>query len=397
MMSKRSRILILVASLALGLMYVFPIWRINLEAPQYPEGLGMVIQIDNIEGQKEHDLSNINNLNHYIGMYPIEPDEIPELKLMPWIVAVLIGMGLLTSALGRRRLLYGWTALLVVVSVVGMADFYKWEYEYGHNLDTENAIIKIPGMSYQPPLIGSRKILNFTAHSWPGTGGWAAILACMTAVAVAGVEWKRGRRDTDGEPATPDPGGGPDPTGEDDPVGGDDSVAAGESSGRSTSRELVGTAVLLILITGCGDPQPRALEPGTDSCEHCLMVLDADAHGTEMVTSTGVVHTFDSVECLISFLENGDPRGRVHSLWVTDFGNPTKLVEAEKAYYLVSPALGSPMGLGITAFAREEDRDGAVHAFGGEPLNWRGVKKLVKEAWPNGRPVRHGGHSVAMK
>ena len=99
MMAKGSRVAILVASLALGLMYVLPVWSIELEAPQYPEGLGMVIRINTIEGEKEHDLTNINRLNHYIGMQEIVPESIPELDLMPKIVAVLMVLGVLTAAL----------------------------------------------------------------------------------------------------------------------------------------------------------------------------------------------------------------------------------------------------------------------------------------------------------
>ena len=103
MMAKRSRVAILVASLALGLLYVLPVWTIDLEAPQYPEGIGMVIRLHTIEGQKEHDLNNINNLNHYIGMQAIEPDSIPELRWMPIIVAVLMVTGIGVATLGRRR------------------------------------------------------------------------------------------------------------------------------------------------------------------------------------------------------------------------------------------------------------------------------------------------------
>src|SRR3990170_1181546 len=172
MMTKGSRILVLVAALAMGLVYVLPVWRITLQAPQYPEGLGMVIQINTIEGVKKHDLNNINNLNHYIGMKRIVPESIPEMKIMPVVVGVFIFLGLLTAAVGRRKLLYGFMGLFLAFSITGMVDFWMWEYDYGHNLDEENAIIKVPGMSYQPPLIGSRQILNFKAHSWPGWGGW---------------------------------------------------------------------------------------------------------------------------------------------------------------------------------------------------------------------------------
>ncbi len=386
-MSNRSRILILLASLALGLMYVLPVWRITLEAPQYPEGLGMVIRIDDIAGVKEHDLRNINNLNHYIGMRVIEPDDIPELRIMPWVVAALMLGGALTAALGRRHMLYLWTAAFVTISVVGMADFYRWEYDYGHNLDEENAIIKIPGMSYQPPLIGSRQILNFTAHSWPGGGGWAAILACGMGVFVTGAEMRRARRGAEAQGVAVDAAG----------VGRDPSAGPSSTRGGSAGGGVAGAALLAMLLSGCADPEPRALVAGVDTCAHCLMTLAEAEYGSELVTTTGVVHTFDSVECLVSFLEHGRMIGEVHSLWVTDFGNPRDLVPAEKAFYLVSPSLGSPMGLGVTAFAHEDARNAALQAFGGEASTWRGVKELVTDTWPNGRPVNHGGHGSEIR
>src|SRR4029079_18856728 len=108
--------------------------------------------------------------NHYIGMKPIEPDAIPEVRVMPWIDAGLAAFGLLGAALGARRLLYGWLGGFVTLAVVGLIDFWRWEYDYGHNLDLEHAIIKVPGMTYQPPLIGTKQLLNFTASSWPAVG-----------------------------------------------------------------------------------------------------------------------------------------------------------------------------------------------------------------------------------
>ena len=359
MMATRSRIVILIASLALGLLYVLPIWTIDLEAPQYPEGIGMVIRLNTIEGQKQHDLQNINGLNHYIGMQAIEPDSIPELRLMPIIVAVLILTGLGVAALGRRRLLYAWTAGFILISVVGLADFWKWEYDYGHNLDP-TAAIQVPGMSYQPPLIGSRQILNFSAHSWPGAGGWIAILAAVTAVLVTASEAKRGRED------------------------GARAVSAGAA------------ALLLLVVAGCSDPGPRPLRAGADSCADCLMVIDANGHGGEIVTRTGKVHTFDSAECMANHLVHLVDDD-VHSLWVVDFSNPEELVPAESAFYLISPTLASPMGLGITAFGRAQDRAGAMHAFGGEAASWDRIRDFVAEAWPDGRPpMPHGGHASTL-
>lgn len=189
-MKKQSRALTGAAALILLLVYVFPIWKITLEAPQYPEGIGMHIMIDNIRGEKEHDLQNINGLNHYIGMKRIEPDAIPELRVMPFIMAGIIALGLAAAITGKRWLLYTWVLVFVIAGVVGMVDFYLWEYDYGHNLDEVNAIIKIPGTSYQPPLIGSKQILNFVAHSWPGLGGWITFLSLGTGLFVSLKEFR---------------------------------------------------------------------------------------------------------------------------------------------------------------------------------------------------------------
>jgi hypothetical protein len=188
-MRRSSRYALAGASLALLLLYLTPLWHIGLKAPQYPEGLGMYIWISRITGEKPQDLNSINGLNHYIGMKTIVPESIPELKVMPLVVAVLVAGGLLVALLGRRRLLYGWAVLFAAGALAGLADFWKWGYQYGHELDP-HAAIKIPGMSYQPPLIGSKQLLNFHATSWPALGGWIAILALAVVITLAVREWR---------------------------------------------------------------------------------------------------------------------------------------------------------------------------------------------------------------
>ncbi len=174
-MSRLARLLVAIASVAVLGVFAFPLWRVTLEAPQYPEGIGMLIHVDGVGGVKEHDLDNINGLNHYIGMKRIEPDAIPELVFMPWIAGAMVVTGLAVAAAGRRRLYVGWSVLVLATLAAGMYDFWRWEYDYGHDLDLEHAAIKIPGMAYQPPLIGSKQILNFVAHSYPDVGGWLLI------------------------------------------------------------------------------------------------------------------------------------------------------------------------------------------------------------------------------
>jgi hypothetical protein len=201
-MRRSSRVVLAIAALMLGALYVLPLWRIDLTAPQYPEGLGLRILLDGIIGRSPNDLQNINNLNHYIGMQRIEPDSIPELRFMPWIVAGLIALGLAVAASGRRAMLYAWLGVLALAATAGLADFWRWGYDYGHNLDP-SAAIKVSGMSYQPPLIGPKTLLNFRAESWPDLGGLLALAVVATVAAVAVIEIRRTRRQRSGAPAEP--------------------------------------------------------------------------------------------------------------------------------------------------------------------------------------------------
>lgn len=195
-MTRASRVTLALAALLLAALYLAPLWRIQLHAPQYPEGLGLLIWVDRITGVQPNDLNSINNLNHYIGMRAIEPDDFPELRWMPWLVGALIAGGLGVALIGRRGPLYVWLQFLLLAAVAGLVDFYRWGYAYGHELD-EHAAIQVPGMSYQPPVIGSKQLLNFEASSWPALGGWIACLAMAIALTVAVLEWRRVRRTAD--------------------------------------------------------------------------------------------------------------------------------------------------------------------------------------------------------
>lgn len=184
-MSRLARSLMVVAAALLALATALPVWRISLVAPQYPEGMGMLIRLNTIEGAKENDLDNINHLNHYIGMRSIEPADMPELQSMRSIVLLIAVAGVGAAAIGRRAALYAWAAVFGAAAAAGVADFWWRTYTYGHTLDLSHAAIQIPGLAYQPPLLGSKQIANFTASAWPASGGIAiAIAATLAAVAV---------------------------------------------------------------------------------------------------------------------------------------------------------------------------------------------------------------------
>ena len=323
-MPRMARVLTAVAALLLATMYVTPVWSVRLVAPQYPEGIGMLIRLHTIEGVKEHDLRNINSLNHYIGMKAIEPDAIPELRYMPWIVAGLIAAGLAVAVLGRRRLLIGWTAAFTLLAAAGLYDFWRWSYDYGHNLDFENAIIVVPDMTYQPPLLGTKQLLNFTATSLPAAGGVLAGIALALAFGALVFSYRP----------------------------------------RRVRAAAVGTAMMA---TACVATPGLAL--GVDACAECRMLITDPRFGAVLVTPTGKTLEFDSVDCLRSWLRD-HPDAERRALWVVDAGTGV-LVPAEQALYVVDGTVRPPMGSTV-AYAR-------AHTDMGRALSWMALEARAPE------------------
>ena len=324
-----SRWLTLAAALLLIGAFVFPLWRIDLEAPQYPEGIGMLVRVHTVDGLKENDLQNINGLNHYIVMTEIRPDAIPELRYMPWIVAMLVATGLVTVAVNRRGALAACVVVFAATALAGLYDFWRWGYDYGHDLDP-NAIIQVPGMVYQPPLIGSKQLLNFTAHSWPGLGG-----------VLVGVSLGLG------------------------------ALALLVAVRRRAAPAALAAATLL---AACAPNGPRAIAYGEESCGYCRMTITDPRFGTEARTSTGRVHTFDSIECLAAYVHAADS-SRLREVWVSDFERPGTLVAADSATFWRVGGGVSPMGKGLVA-TRNGRRPAGI-ADAGPPLRWSAVVELV--------------------
>jgi copper chaperone NosL len=167
-----SRIILLAVMLLFFSALFFPMWRIELWAPQYPEGLVLQLYANRIGG----DVDIINGLNHYIGMKTLHTENFPEFKFLPYIVGVFGLFALAAGLIGKRKMLYGLFVSFATFGILAAVDFYRWNYQYGHDLDP-NAAIRVPGMAYQPPLIGYKQLLNFGAYSIPDIGGWLLIAA----------------------------------------------------------------------------------------------------------------------------------------------------------------------------------------------------------------------------
>ncbi|RAU82815.1 hypothetical protein [Pontibacter arcticus] len=182
-MKTYQKILMIGAALSLGLLFLFPMWKIFLKAPQYPEGLELHIWVNKLGGSSESVLQNFNILNHYIGMKPIHANSFAELKFMPYIVIAFMITGVIAAFIGKRKIILAWTGMLMLGGAAGILDFYLWLVKFGTNLDP-TAPIKVPGMTYVPPLLGSKTLLNFDALSLPALGSLGILLAVVLALTV---------------------------------------------------------------------------------------------------------------------------------------------------------------------------------------------------------------------
>jgi copper chaperone NosL len=161
------KVLTILSSLLMFTVIFFPIWRIELTAPQYPEGLVLEIWTNKLAGN----VDIINGLNHYIGMRKLHAEDFLEFTVLPYIIIGFAVLGLAVLIVNKKSIYNAWFYLFILISIVSMIDFYRWEYDYGHELNPD-APIKVPGMAYQPPLLGYKKLLNFGAYSVPDIGGW---------------------------------------------------------------------------------------------------------------------------------------------------------------------------------------------------------------------------------
>lgn len=336
-----SRIAILIASLAMIGSFFLPIWRIELWAPQYPEGLMMKIWLSHLSG----DVDIINGLNHYIGMAHIKEEMFPEFIVLPYLAALFVLLGLVVAWLNKRIGALAYLGLMVVAGIAAMVDFYQWGYQYGHNLDP-TAAISVPGMAYQPPLIGYKKLLNFGAYSVPDWGGFLFIFAGVVLTLVVACEYYFCIN------LRPD------------------------SKTKLKSMRIV-AAIGLLFLFAC-TPQPSPIQYGHDQCEFCKMTIMDDRFAAELVTNKGKVYKFDDLFCLDKYYRmQGSKESDYGHILVNDYNEQGTLIDLRKAALLKAEDLRSPMGGNIAAFSSLEKLKAfqAEKQWQAETTNWSHLKK----------------------
>ena len=173
-----SRLFLLAAAITIAGSIFFPLWKMHLVAPQYQDGLDLYIWSYKINGggyNGQH-LTEINNLNHYIGMKKIEQADFMEMRWMPFVFGLIILLTLRSIVFGEMSNVVDLFAVFTYFGLFSIGSFWYRLYEYGHNLDPQ-APVKIK--PFTPLLIGVKQIANFREYSFPQLGAYLLCLAVL--------------------------------------------------------------------------------------------------------------------------------------------------------------------------------------------------------------------------
>lgn len=328
-----SRILLIVAAVLLATNIFLPIWQIQLYAPQYPEGLELLIYADKLAG----DVEIINGLNHYIGMKTLHTEDFIEFSILRYIFGFFALCIIAVALIGRKKAVYIVFGAFVLFAVIAMADFYRWNYNYGHDLDPQ-AAIKVPGMAYQPPLIGYKQLLNFGAYSIPDTGGLLFIGAGILLLVVVLMET--------------------------------------HALARWFRRKKVAAAALLVFglmsFMACSQEGPIAVQVNKDACAFCKMTITDIKFATQLATPKGRHYIFDDISCMLDY-QKANSEAKSSDFYIADFSRPSDFIKADQAILLHSDSLRSPMGGNIAGFAIRDSMIRYQTTFNGTELQWKNM------------------------
>ena len=186
---QQRRLIFIAACILLPVFFmpVLPIWMMKLWAPQYREGLTLLIYTNGIRG----DLQSINTLNHYVGMRQITAADFAEFRYLPQALTLFGFFALLGGLFNHRWLAaIGWLAF-TGFAVYMFRDYAIWLWRYGHELDP-HAPITLPAFS--PPIIGFKQMANFRVLSVPHAGTLLLGVAWLLGPLVLWMDRREARR-----------------------------------------------------------------------------------------------------------------------------------------------------------------------------------------------------------
>jgi hypothetical protein len=165
-----ARLVLGLLTIFVGLSFLVPMWHINMKAPQYPEGLDLYIYSFKVDGGNDgNDVQEINVLNHYIGMAPLDRASLTDLDWIPFLFVGMIIFALRTAVIGKVRSMIDLLVMTTYAGIFGFGRLYYKLYTFGHNLDPKAPITVDP---FMPVMWGKKQIANFLTEANPGLGTW---------------------------------------------------------------------------------------------------------------------------------------------------------------------------------------------------------------------------------
>lgn len=141
--------------------------------------------------------------------------------------------------------------------------------------------------------------------------------------------------------------------------------------------------LLISLLTVCScEPKAQAINYGQDGCDYCRMTIVEEHYGTEVVSTTGKVYKFDSIECLAAFqFKDMIAKDKIHELYFTDFEDAGNLYPLADLVFVYAKKLRSPMGLNLSAYRNPETAGNVAELYFGEVMTWEQVQTFVEQSW----------------
>lgn len=169
-------LILITARVLLLISIFFPYWHMELEAPQYPDGLYLTAYINHLTG----DVNEIDGLNHYIGMRPLGEAAAMERAASIWMVIAMFLLIECASLIHTR-----WAVLFALPAVTFplgfILDLAFWMRHFGLNLNPE-APLSASVKPFVPTIYGQGGIGQFKTYADFGAGYWLAVAAALLVI-----------------------------------------------------------------------------------------------------------------------------------------------------------------------------------------------------------------------
>jgi len=171
LMSGKNKIMLIIAVILPLIGIALPFWILEFNAPMFGRRW-LTITVYGYGGVTGP-LDQINVANHYVGLSELHPENMIEIKLLPlaFILSALIAA--ISVVKRNKKFLLIFLAILILIP----AYFQYWLYEFGHNINSEEAAINIE--PFTPLVMGYYQIANFKAKTYFHVGYWLMVASLI--------------------------------------------------------------------------------------------------------------------------------------------------------------------------------------------------------------------------